>query len=125
MALTLTLPVPPSSNRYWRHVAGRVVLSREARDYRDAVNTRVLLDGRDDRGLVTRYTGPVALSVRWYRARRQGDLDNRMKILADALQAAGVLVSDSQIAELHAYRDDTDARRPRIEVTICPLSEGR
>ena len=108
----VTLPVPPSANRYWRSWRGRVVRSAEAEAYCYAV------------GLMTRrYRGTewptrgaaVAVAVRWVRAKAAGDLDNRLKVLLDALQ--GVLYwDDGQVAELHAYRDDSDRHHPRVDV---------
>ena len=32
--LHLTMPEPPSANRYWRHVGTKVLLAKEAREYR-------------------------------------------------------------------------------------------
>ena len=116
MALTLTLPEPPSANAYWRHVGARVLLSREARAYRLAV-----IDLVRALPLATRrqlpITGEVMLTLAWYRSRRAGDLDNRLKQPLDALQAAGVLVNDSQIVTLHATRAESP-RAGRIDVTI-------
>ena len=104
-----TLPVPPSANRYWRSWRGRVVRSAEAKAYCSAV------------GLVTRRSAEwptrdaVAVALRWMRARAAGDLDNRIKVLLDALH--GVLYwDDGQVAELHAYRDDRDRHHPRVDV---------
>ena len=57
---------------------------------------------------------PVALTLRWYRGRRSGDLSNRIKICEDSLQGI-VYVNDNQIVELHAYRHD-DKANPRLEV---------
>ena len=33
--ITLDLPWPPTANRYWRNVNGRMVLSRAGREYRE------------------------------------------------------------------------------------------
>lgn len=92
-AITLHLPEPPSANRYWRHVGARVLLSREARAYRDAVANAALLA----RVRPLPAGVPCAVTLRWFRARRAGDLDNRLKQLLDP-------------------------RRPRVEVTITPAS---
>lgn len=113
--IRLTLPVPPSANRWWRHVGARVLLSREARAYKATVATRLLAD----RVTMIRPPHRVAVSLVWYRARRSGDLDKRMGILLDALQSVAY-ENDAQVVELHATRAD-DAENPRIEVTITDL----
>lgn len=117
-ALTLVLPTPPSANRYWRHVGTRVVLSREARAYREAVYARLLSAlGR----ICLYHDGDVRLTYRWFRARKSGDLDNRAKQIQDSLEYCGVLRDDAQIAEIHAYRDDTDSAHARVEITLEAL----
>jgi Holliday junction resolvase RusA-like endonuclease len=63
-----------------------------------------------------RLQGPVALSVRFFfGTKRKADLDNFNKLWQDALSGI-VYDDDSQIAELHLYRD-YDKARPRIEIT--------
>jgi Holliday junction resolvase RusA-like endonuclease len=61
--------------------------------------------------------GDISVSITLYfGTKRKADLDNFNKLSLDAL--AGIAyVDDSQIAELHLYRD-YDKSRPRIEVTI-------
>jgi crossover junction endodeoxyribonuclease RusA len=108
---TLTLPDPPSANRWWRMVVikgqGRMLISSEARKYKERV---ALLGGRQKLP-----DGPVKLTIDWYRERRSGDLDKRIGVLLDALQ--GVLYDDdSQIVEITARRHD-DKANPRVVVT--------
>ncbi|MBA3837136.1 MAG: hypothetical protein C0499_05710 [Zymomonas sp.] len=106
----IVLPEPPSSNRYWRNVAGKTLLSKEARVYREAVQT-VCTAKR-----VRPVAGAVVLQLAWYRARRAGDLDNRIKQVLDALRGHAY-ADDAQVVELHAYRFE-DAARPRVEITV-------
>lgn len=113
--LVLTLPVPPSANRWWRSVGHRVLLSREARQYKAATALRCLAH----RVVMVRPPRQVSVSLVWYRAKRQGDLDKRLGILLDALQGLAY-ENDSQVIELHARRDE-DADRPRVEVTVTDL----
>lgn len=114
----LTFPVPPSANRYWRTVVakGRAMtfVSTEAKQY------------KKDVALLAKHSGirhllqsELAVTVKFYRAQRSGDLDNRLKCLLDAMQNA-VYVSDSQIVEIHAFRFD-DKYKPRVEVEIAPI----
>jgi Holliday junction resolvase RusA-like endonuclease len=61
--------------------------------------------------------GELALSVRFYfGTKRKADLDNFNKLWQDALSGI-VYNDDSQIGELHLYRD-YDKTNPRIEVTV-------
>ncbi len=60
------------------------------------------------------------VTMHWFRSRKSGDLDNRIKILLDALQGAAY-ESDSQVVELHAYRED-DKLNPRCEIVIAPIT---
>lgn len=62
--------------------------------------------------------GPVVLTCRWYRSRRSGDLDNRLKVLIDALRGYAY-VDDKQIIEIHAYRYD-HPKNGTVVVTIEP-----
>jgi crossover junction endodeoxyribonuclease RusA len=112
--ITLTLPYPPSSNRYWRHSKnGKPYVSEEAKAYKSAVFYAVpsVLRNR----LIT---GELAVTFKFYRPLKSGDLSNRIKILEDALQ--GVLFNDDkQIIEIHAFRFD-DKESPRVEIEISP-----
>ncbi len=111
----LTLPYPPSANRYWRSIvikgAVRVLLSSEARKYKAAVQSLV--------GSFPLMEGRIGIVVRIYRPKRIGDLGNRIKVLEDALQ--GVLfANDSQIERIEATRHE-DKANPRAEVAVWRL----
>ena len=111
--LRFTLPVPPSANRWWRSIRtpkglGRVIKSKAAREYLDRL--RVPVQGFID-------DGDVVVTVVWFRAERRGDLDKRLPVLLDVLQGIAYR-SDAQIVELHARRDDSDRRHPRMEVAV-------
>lgn len=60
---------------------------------------------------------PLAVTLRVYRKRKSGDLDNFAKAALDALQRSGWIANDRQVVELHMYRAD-DATNPRIELTL-------
>jgi crossover junction endodeoxyribonuclease RusA len=113
----LTLPYPPSANKYWRSVRGRVLVSREARAYKQGVKLRALTAG------VRPIEGPVHLTLAVYRPRRAGDLSNRIKVLEDAL--CGVAFEDDdQVESIHAMRFD-DKENPRVEVSVEALPKPR
>lgn len=111
--MTITLPYPPSSNRYWRMWRGRMVVSTEGRAYRQAVQWRCVVAG-----LTKPLASPVALTLRVYRPRRKGDLGNRLKILEDALQGHAYS-DDEQVTEIHMWRSE-DKANPRVEVEVVP-----
>lgn len=113
--LTLELREPPSANRWWRYVGGRVLTSRAAREYKQHVANAVLLAGARPVPTPT----PVAVAVTWYRGRRSGDLDKRLGVLLDALQGAAY-DNDSQITSISATRED-DPGNARVRVSIVAL----
>ncbi|HEX5750033.1 MAG TPA: RusA family crossover junction endodeoxyribonuclease [Archangium sp.] len=111
-SIRLTLPYPPSANTYWKPAPGRgLVPSDEARRYKAAVELIARREG------VLPLTGPVRVTLRVYRPRRVGDLDNTRKVLLDALQGWGFL-DDGQVSEDHGYRLDDDPKHPRVEVLL-------
>lgn len=110
VSVTLTLPYPPSANRYWRMVRGHMTVSADAKAYKDGAGMVARHQG------MAPFTGTVALHIHLYRPQRSGDLDNRVKILADALK--GIAYNDdAQIVELHAWLHD-DKKNPRAELEI-------
>lgn len=108
--MKMTLPVPPSANRYWSIWRGRAVTSGAAHAFKLLVSQKAKVEGHRP------IEGNVVVSVEWYRARKSGDLDNRLKCLLDALKGVAFL-DDKQVVELHAFRRD-DGRNPRVEVQI-------
>lgn len=100
-AVTLRLPEPPSANRIWRNGRGRTYLSQAAKDFKAAVYAAALTQG------ITRplFSGPVILTMTWFRKRKAGDLSNRIKVVEDALNGV-VWDDDKQVTELHVYRVD-------------------
>ena len=113
--INLILPMPPSANRYWRHMAvngrAQTFVSQEAKTYKrevaEAASLHVLIESE------------VEVSVKVFRAQRSGDLDNRLKCLLDALQGV-VYRKDSQVQKIIAERFE-DKHHPRVEVSITVL----
>lgn len=103
------LPEPPSANRYWRVFRNRAVKTDAARAYCDrAVWLRMA---------GAPFSESVAVTIHWYRSRRSGDLDNRAKVVLDALQGVA-FVRDSQVTELHMFRHDDKEKKGRVEVVV-------
>lgn len=108
----LTLPYPPSANRYWRTTRqGRTYVSPDAKAYKRAVadRARAALVGPP-------LAGEVALTLAVFRPRKAGDLSNRIKVLEDALIGIAYR-DDAQVRRIVAERFD-DKRAPRVEVLV-------
>ncbi|MCC8108753.1 MAG: RusA family crossover junction endodeoxyribonuclease [Planctomycetes bacterium] len=121
--IELTLPWPPSVNRYWRsvtvHGARRVLLSADGRKFRDAVAAIV----RD--GGIRKQTG--ALSVKcilhcpdW----RVRDIDNVGKALYDSLVHAGAIDGDEFICLAVSEKRRSADKAGRVVVRIQELKDG-
>lgn len=111
--MILTVPYPPSANRYWRRHGHTIYLSNEARQYKESVK-------------LTMRSGPpiqgkVRVTARLYRPAKRGDMLNREKVLMDALEGVA-FVDDSQIWEAHFYQFD-DKVNPRAEVEVERIGE--
>ncbi len=109
--MNITLPYPPSANRYWRtDRGGRPHVSDEARAYKAAV------------GLLCRslrlqpVAGEVDVRLDVYRPARRGDLDNSIKVLLDALKGHAY-ADDQQVVSINARRHE-DKLDPRVEVWL-------
>ena len=127
--LVLTLPAPPSANRWWRRHGTTIHLSNEARDYKADAARRAGVNG------ATLFPDEMlSVVVVWHRDRKSGDLDKRLGVLLDALQARkqrdaptipGVYASDAQIVQLWARRCDEHSQIPKghIRVTVSAYTE--
>ncbi len=113
--MRLKLPYPPSANTLKAIVRGRMVKTAKARQYAEAC--ALLAKSQLGPGFKP-LDGEVRLFVYVRRPRKQGDLDNTLKAIQDALK--GILwVDDSQVVELHAYRND-DKVTPGVQVFVEP-----
>lgn len=114
--LVLILPEPPSANRWWRMFRSRMVVSTEARRYKEMVDR--LLKARRLRPIAK--PGGVIVGLDWFRGRKAGDLDKRLGVLLDAMQGTAY-ENDGQIVELHARRFD-DPGNGRVVVIVSPAN---
>lgn len=124
----ITLPYPPSTNRYWRKWHNRMVISKEGRAFRE--NVRLLL-ATSGAGQDPPRDGRLALAMDAFPPdRRRRDLDNLQKPLLDALEHGGAYLDDSQIDLLITRRREYDkpgrivARIMEMPLTRCPLCEN-
>lgn len=142
--VTVILPYPISSNRYWRsyvprgHTRAIVVLSDEAKAYKSAVQ-RIAISA----GINEPIKGRVSLSVELYpsrpadwakRARKDPakwddtvqclDLDNALKVTIDALKNT-VIDDDRWVRRIDAQRMAPDEYPARLIVTVRVISVTR
>src|SRR5882762_7626029 len=120
--VTLTLPEPPSANRYTRRPGTHMHISSESKAYKEAVS--MLTSRYRQNGQCAFPSGDLSITVLWHRSAKRGDLDNRIKVLLDAL--GGTLFrNDKQIATIHAQRVDQHATLQRgfMRVEISRLGD--
>jgi len=100
--ISLILPWPPSVNRIWRCVGGRVLLSAEGRTYREVVAAAVL----EQHGAGDPLAGRLSMTIRAYPPdRRKRDIDNLAKACIDGIQSTKLIFEDdSQIDHLSIHR---------------------
>jgi crossover junction endodeoxyribonuclease RusA len=113
--ITLTLPYPPSVNRYWRNVNGRTILSAEGRRYRQEAANKAVADYIEKKTpwpcAPAFPAGALAVQIAATAPdRRKRDLDNILKAVLDALTGL-VWTDDAQVENLLIYWT-----RPRV----CP-----
>lgn len=116
--IELKMPWPPSANRYWRYIPGRVLISKEAREYKRSIK------------ILSRFwklkviTGRLRVFIKVCPPdKRVRDLDNYQKITLDALQGAYIFENDSQIDDLHTIRGPI-TKGGLLHITISKLDEG-
>ena len=95
--IELNLPYPPSVNNYWGFSGSRRFLTKTANDFKLIVN----LASKRARFGADKVSVEVVLHAP---DRRRRDIDNVLKPLLDALQAAGVFDDDSQVDKLMVSR---------------------
>jgi len=100
--LLLNLPYPPSVNTYYRNFNGRMVLSAQGREYKNAV-AEYLIESDVPK------LGDAKLKITMVlrpRDKRKIDIDNRIKAVLDSLQDAGLFDDDYQVDELTIMRGE-------------------
>lgn len=115
-SFVVELPFPPSVNRYWRSVKGRVLISRNGRDYIRSVAAIVRLENNAPRFGTKRLSLEIVANCP---DRRLRDLDNICKAVQDSLQKSGVYDDDSQIDRLTVIRGKV-SKPGRV---VCTLEE--
>ena len=125
--VTIVLPVPPTSNMYWKPRAiynkqkgkwiGTIYKTTEAKEYCKTVQLIAL-----QADFMPYPKGvQVVFHMVWYRENMRGDLMNREKVVEDALQGI-MYMNDSQITAKHT-RWILDRKNPRVEVCVTRFEE--
>lgn len=115
LAVTYWLPYPPTVNHYWKHWRGRITISPEGREYRNAVQAKC--------SLLKAMEGNLDVQIVLLPPdRRRRDADNTLKAILDSLQHAGAYSDDSQIVRLDVRKLTKDERFPvgAVRVHIMP-----
>lgn len=108
----MVLPWPPTVNSYWRSVGGRVLISRDGREYRQAISELAAAEAWPKFG-----DARLSVSIEaWMPDKRRRDLDNLLKSLLDSLTHAGVWDDDSQIDGLAIWRAPLIGGMVKVEV---------
>lgn len=113
------LPVPPSTNTYYRIWQGRALISRKGRDYLKNAQT-YCQEKKIEPG---RLNGRLKLCIKFVQPdRRKRDIDNFCgKALLDTLQKLGFYEDDVQIYKLRCEKVDFDDRgvlEPGMYITL-------
>jgi crossover junction endodeoxyribonuclease RusA len=119
MTLQFDLPYPPSVNHYWRRVGARTLISRQGRAFRERVCSLLALRRLHP------LDGPLSIEIDVFPPdHRRRDIDNLLKSLLDALEAAGVYHNDSQITVLHAIKHKPESGG-RVFVSIKEIESDQ
>ena len=122
--VTLTLPYPPSTNRYWRTFRGRTVPSKEAATYKALVRQVGTAWAGTEPEL---YEGHVAITIHLLpKMTTKGvaskvciDLDNSLKVLLDAIQGSWI-ADDKQVKKIMAEYGEP-VQDGGVIITICKM----
>ena len=121
--IEVQLPYPPSANHVWRSYSGRVVLSAEAKRFRE--NVYWLLRAAHARPIAEQCACRLNVHPP---DRRERDIDNLQKPTLDALQHGGVFLrSDGQVDVLITQRLEPTpgglviAKIIPLPLVSCPL----
>jgi len=108
----ITLPWPPTVNTYWRQFQGRVLISKQGREYRKVVADQVMLQRA-----AKHLDHAVRVEIQAFRPdRRRRDLDNLLKALLDSMTHAGVMDDDALIQDLRIYWADEIGGMVKVKI---------
>lgn len=115
MSFMATLPLPPISN----HRLIPVVIKGKPRLIKSKVNDGYHTDLKKLRNPHKPFEKPCMIEIVFYRQRRSGDIDGRIKTLFDALK--GIMFDDDVLIEEMRVWNKHDKDDPRVEVLCTEL----
>jgi len=114
---TITLPKPPSANKIWRYIPGRVLKSKEYRHWLSECMDMVWVANTGRATLL----GPVTVAIVYSpKDGRYMDCDAPIKPVLDLLEAAGVYANDRQVCTVLAHRTEPNRKETFVRVTVAP-----
>lgn len=112
--IDLTLPIPPTINHYYGHRGHTKYINRSGKVYRHLVVTEL-----NKQGLCGHFgADKVGLDITLHLP-AGGDIDNRLKPLLDALEAARLFDNDRQVDEIRVRRGQ------RVKGGLCMVKVWR
>ena len=112
--VTFTAPYPVSVNRLWMPARGRLILTPEARAYKDVLG--LIASQVAASGVYFPREQLLSLELILYRPSKRGDVGNFEKIVSDSMNTI-LFYDDEQFIETHNFRRD-DPNNPRVVITI-------
>ena len=123
--LTLELPFPVSTNQYWMIAGKRLVKTKRARAYIAEVALNWLhAKSKGSQAFGEDETLALGIAIYYPTDRRRWiDVDNALKILIDAMEAAGIYQNDNQIRHIQISREEAKDKPiggVRVNIKSCP-----
>lgn len=112
--ITFRAPYPVSVNRLWMPVRGRMVLTDEARAYKQHLGH--IAGEYAGQGVFFPNDQLLSLELILYRPSKRGDTGNFEKIVSDSMNKI-LFVDDEQFIEIHLFRRDKP-EDPHVLITI-------
>tara|TARA_Y100000034_G_C6527503_1_gene227226 strand:+ start:89 stop:463 length:375 start_codon:yes stop_codon:yes gene_type:complete len=115
--IELELPMPPSANNYWRYVNGKVLKSKQARDYIKTIGDLWMVYKAQKKAKAFGKDQRLQIYIQVFPPNRiRRDLDNLLKVLMDSLENAGLFTNDEQIDDIRIMRMEI---YPGGKMVIC------
>lgn len=111
-----TMPVPERVNAVWRQYKGRTIVSARHRSDKAAAPMAF--------ARVPPLAGDVVVLVTWYRERRAGDVDGRLKTTLDLLRGIAYH-DDDQVCDVRIVRVDDLREAARVVVEVALVNTQR
>jgi Holliday junction resolvase RusA-like endonuclease len=101
--VTLELPYPPSVNAIWRYAGRSAYVSKEYAAWKKEADAWFMKQRSEKTvGAPIKGAFEVHMAFSERKRRKNADLDNRIKVVNDALQRFGLIENDSKCEKLTA-----------------------